>query len=513
VTKPTQASPRGDMPHLRRSGEGTQLVVDGEAFVLLAGEVHNSSSSSLAYMEPIWDRMVALHCNTVLLPVSWELVEPREGEFDFELVDGLLEAARQRGLRLVPLWFGTWKNTWSSYAPAWVKANLERFPRAQPEPGRNCGAISCLCEAAREADAQAFAALMRHLREVDGLDHTVVMVQVENETGLLGAARDRSPLAETAFEAPVPADLMDYLRARQDRLRPELDAMWRAGGRPSSGTWPEVFGSGADEVFMAWHIGRFVDRVAAAGQAEYPLPMFANAWLVQHDGQKPGEYPSGGPVARMMDVWRCAAPHIALLAPDIYLEDFAGVCADYAWGANPLLIPEARRTDVAAANVFYALGQHDALGFAPFGIDGVEEGALLGRSYELLAHMMPLIAKHQGTGRMVGVLQRDEETQEIELGNYRLRVRFRAPREDGRAPGGGLIVAVSGDEYIVAGLGFSVDFLPAPGHPPNVDFLALDEGTYRDGQWLQGRRLNGDESRVSLGDEPQVRKARLYSYA
>lgn len=504
----------GNIPHLRKSGKATQLIVDGKPFIMLAGEVHNSSSSSVAYMqERVWYRLLEIHCNTALLPVSWELVEPREGQFDFGLLDGLIEAARKLGLRLIPLWFGTWKNTWSSYAPGWVKTDLDRFPRAQPQNGRNCGAISCLSEAACEADARAFAALMRHIREMDGQEHTVIMVQVENETGLLGAGRDHSDLAEGRFNGPVPSELMGYLQEHKDSLIPELHELWEASDFAASGTWAEVFGDGADEVFMAWHIGSYLEKVTQSGQAEYPLPMFANAWLVQHDEQKPGEYPSGGPVSRMMDIWRCAAPSIALLAPDIYLPDFAGVCAKYTRGGNPLLIPEARRDETASANAFYAFGQHDAMCFAPFGIEGAAEGNILADTYLLLSNMMPILAEHQGTGRMIGILQGDEETQEMELGNYRLRVRFPGPREAGKTPGGGLIMAVSPREYIVAGHGFSVDFLPGPGGLPHVDFFSLDEGEYRNGQWIQGRRLNGDEYRLRLRDKPQVRRAKLYSYA
>ncbi len=508
---------RGDdsqagVPHLRPAGTSKQLMVDGKPFIMLGGEVHNSSSSSLAYMEWVWDRLAALHCNTALVPVSWELLEPREGEYDFTLVDGLVGGAREHGLRLVVLWFGTWKNAASTYAPAWVKTDLERFPRAQREPGRNSNAVSCVSEEACRADARAFAALMRRLGEIDGQEHTVVMVQVENEVGLLGAGRDHSAAAEQRFREAVPEQLMGRLRERKDALLPELGELWAACGERVEGTWPEVFGQGADEVFMAWHVGRYVDRVAEAGQAAYGLPMFANAWLVQYEGQAPGEYPSGGPVARMMDVWQAAAPHIALLAPDIYLPDFAGVCAEYTRGGNALLIPEARRDEGASANAFYALGQHDALGFAPFGIEDVAADGLLASAYQVLSGMLPVIAEHHGRGATVGVLESEGQIQEVELGGYRLRIRFGGRREPNRLPGGGLIIATAADEYVVAGHGFSVDFLPRAGEPANVDFLALDEGTYQDGEWTQGRRLNGDEYRLRLRGEPGVRRAKVYSH-
>jgi hypothetical protein len=507
------AAELSDHPILRRSGPAAELIVDGRPFVMLAGEVHNSSASSLAYMQTAWERLKDLHCNTALVPVSWELIEPREGGFDFALVDGLIDGARQHGLKLVFLWFGTWKNAMATYAPEWVKTDLQRFPRAQLRPGENSGALSAFSEAGCQADAAAFAALMRHIRAVDGREHTVVMMQVENEAGLLGAPRDRSAAAEQRFAENAPWELLEHLQIHRETLAPELRAVWENPDRPEAGSWASAFGAAADEVFMAWHIGRYIDRVAQAGRAEYPLPMFVNAWLVQYDEQPPGEYPSGGPVSRMADVWRCAAPNIDLLAPDIYLLDFARVCEQYARDGNPLLIPEARSDAPAAANVFYALAQHDALCFAPFGVDSMPAGHPLAASYRLLGDLWPAIAPFRGTGRMAGVLQRGEQAHMIDLGGYRLRVRFTRPLQEGRAPGAGLIVAESDDTFLVAGLGFAVDFLPRPGGLPRVDFLSLNEGDYQDGAWMPGRRLNGDEYALVLGEAPGVRRARLYSYA
>ncbi len=294
---------------------------------MLAGEVHNSSSSNLDYMEEyVWNKLLALHCNTALVPISWELIEPIEGQYDFSLVDGLIQAARQKSLRLVFLWFGTWKNAQADYVPGWVKTDLERFPRAQNRAGQNLRSISCVSDAACLADSKAFAALARRIRKVDREHHTVLMIQVENEVGLLGARRDYSPQAQVCFNEVVPAELMQCLMVHKETCTSEVRGVLDKSASRMAGTWEEVFGSSADEVFMAWHIGRYVDRVAQAGQSEYPLPMFVNAWLVQHAGENPGEYPSGGPISKLMDIWQCAAPHIACLAPDIYLEDFAGIC-------------------------------------------------------------------------------------------------------------------------------------------------------------------------------------------
>ena len=304
-------------PHLRKQGTATQLVVDGQPFLIRGGELGNSSSSSLEYMRPIWPKLAALKLNTVIIPVDWELIEPAEGRFDFNLVDGLIQEARRHQLRLVPLWFASWKNSMSCYAPAWVKTNQQRFPRAQDKAGRGMDILSPFSKENLDADARAFAALMRHLRQVDGDDHTVIMVQVENEIGMIPDSRDRSAIAKRLFHQPVPQELMNYLEQHKDTLIPEFRAAWADAGLKTRGTWEEVFGQGpgGDEIFMAWHFARYVNHVAELGKAEYPLPMYVNAALIR-PGYQPGQYPSAGPLPHLMDVWRAGAPQIDFLSPD-----------------------------------------------------------------------------------------------------------------------------------------------------------------------------------------------------
>ena len=316
------AMPQDSTPQLRRQGSATQLIVDGQPFLVLGGELGNSTSSSLEYMRPVWPKLVSLNLNTVLVPVYWELLEPVEGKFDFTLVDGLIQEARRNKLRLVPLWFASWKNSMSCYAPAWVKRDQKRFPRAQDGAGRGIEILSPFSKENMETDARAFAAFMRHLREVDGRDHTVIMVQVENEIGMIPDSRDRSAIAESLFKQSVPAELMSYLEKRRETLIPEFRAAWAAAGFRSRGTWEEVFGGGpgTDEIFMSWYFARYVNQVTAAGKAEYPLPMFVNAALIR-PGYQPGQYPSAGPLPHLMDVWRAGAPTIDFLAPDIYFQN------------------------------------------------------------------------------------------------------------------------------------------------------------------------------------------------
>jgi Domain of unknown function (DUF5597)/Glycosyl hydrolases family 35 len=493
----TASSPSA--PHLRRQGTATQLIVDGAPFLVLGGELHNSSSSNLEYMQPIWGRMRALHMNTVLAAVSWELIEPEEGQFDFTLVDGLLRDARSHGLRLILLWFGSWKNGMSSYMPLWVKRDTVRFPRARLA-GRTAEVLSTLAEANWQADARAFAALMAHVRHIDAEHHTVIMVQVENEVGVMGDSRDRSDLAEQAFAGPVPQALIDDLVAHRAELGAEIRAAWEGAGARQSGSWAELFGAGpaTDERFMAWHYARYVDQVAEAGRAAYDLPLFVNAWLSY---QKPehiaGDWPSGGPLPHVLDLWIAGAPHIDLLTPDIYEPNFEEWCQRYTRRGNALFIPEMRRTEDGARNVFYAIGQHDAIGTSPFAVDSLPDPAEtpLARSYAALAPLGSLIAASQGQGALAGfLLDLAHPKVTRQLGGYELEIALDAIFVFKAEIGYGLIIATGPDTFIGVGSGFQVTFRPLTPGPAIVGIAAVDEGSFSDGAWVAGRRLNGDEN-------------------
>ena len=234
------------------------LLVDGAPYLMLSAQVNNSSSWP-AMLPKVWPAVTQLHANTVEVPIAWQQIEPREGEFDFSFLDTLLVQARERQVRVVLLWFGTWKNNGPGYAPEWVKLNNERFPRVVNAKGMRRDSLSPIFPATLEADRKAFVTLMRHLQTVDA-EHTVIMIQVENETGTYGAVRDYSPAAQRLFEAQVPRELVSAL-----------------GERP--GTWAQVFGKNADEFFQAYSIAHFVEQVAAAGKAVDPIPMYVNAAL------------------------------------------------------------------------------------------------------------------------------------------------------------------------------------------------------------------------------------------
>jgi hypothetical protein len=484
------------IPHLEKRGQATQLIVDGRPFLILAGELTNSASSSMEYMEPYWPKLAAANMNTVLAAVTWELVEPEPGKFDFALVDGAIREARRNHLRLIFLWFGSWKNGESTYTPLWVKKNQKQYPLFMPESGQAITYLSVFKEANWKADANAYAALMRHIREVDGDAHTVIMMQVENEVGCPGATRDQLPEAKAAFNAPVPKQLMDYMVKNKQNLVSEFRQYWEAAGGKTSGTWAEVFGNQpmTNEIFMAWYYALYVDQVAKAGKAEYALPMFINVDL----GPAIGEYSSGGALPIKLNVWQQGAPAIDILAPDIYLPNFAEWCAWYDRSGNPLWIPETRGD---AANAFYAIGNHAAMGISPFGIERQADASTpLAQAYGLLAQAAPEILEAQAKGAIKAIsLNAQHPTETVKLGNYTLafsmgRMRGPAPPATGanaQTSSYAIVISTGPDDYTILGSGVQATF-NGPGPSPAA-VGKLEEGTYIDGRWVPGRRLNGDD--------------------
>ncbi len=519
-------------PYLRKQGTATQLIVDGQPFLILGGELGNSSASSLEYLRPHWEKFQSMHINTILAPAYWELIEPQEGRFDFSLVDGLIRDARTHGIRLVLLWFGSWKNSMSCYVPAWVKKDVDRFPRAQDGNGRSMEMLTCFNRNNLEADKNAFSALMRHLRDVDGREHTVLMIQVENEVGMIPDARDYCGEATKAFQSAVPAELMTYLQEHRVNLQPELRAVWEKGGFKTSGTWEEVFGKGlhTDEILMAWNYARYVEEVTAAGKKEYGLPMYVNAALIRA-GYQPGQYPSGGPLPHLMDVWKAGAPSVDFLAPDIYHGSFVDWSSKFHRADNPLFIPEAGFTHRSSADAFYVIGQHDAIGFCPFSIESIDParsidpaGYRLVRSYDLLTQLAPIILEKQGKGALAGVsVERSRLETQVKFGEYVMTISFEPLDRYASKPaeadprGGGVIIQLGADEFIVAGSGLIVTFQSLDPKRPLAGILSIDEGAYEQGVWKPGRRLNGDQShqgrhmRLPYGDF-QIQRVTLYHY-
>ncbi|ACB74624.1 DUF5597 domain-containing protein [Opitutus terrae] len=510
------------LPHLETRGAATQLIVDGQPYLILGGEITNTASSDPDTLDAVWPNLARLNLNTVLVPVAWDWVEPVEGQFDFSLVDRLLAGARTHHLRICFLWFGSWKNGLSSFAPAWVKRDQTRFPRVRIASGRSVEILSPFSAEAERADTRAYVRFLQHVARVDAEHHTVLMIQLQNEVGVLGDSRDRSDAANAAFAAAVPAELMTYLTAHRSSLSPALAQLWSTAGGKTTGTWTEVFGDGpaTDELFMAWQYGRFMGTMAASGKAVHPLPVFTNTWIVQPEDRAPGDYPSGGPQPLSLDVWKAAcgepgptgASAIDFHAPDIYLLNFAEHVAAFHRADNPLFVPESRGNEQGVANAFYCIGAHASLGYSPFAIDRLERlapaqptgaasgGALetlpLARGYAVLRDLSPWILAHQARGTIAAVrLTKDAPAREIALGDHTLRFALRQNRSGAPATelGFALTFALGADEFLIAGQDVQVTFAPRTPGPAIDGIAAAETGAMRDGRWIPGRKMNGDD--------------------
>ena len=517
------------------------LLVDDMPFILLAGEAHNSSSSSLSYMEPIWKKMQEIHLNSLLLAVSWQMIEPKEGEFHFQLVDGFIDQAKAHGMKIGMLWFGSWKNACCCYAPDWVKTDTARFWRAELTKGvpfhtaqyggfqMPYTTLSAFCEETTRCDARAFAALCRHLKEYD-TDHTVILIQVENETGILGSSRDHSDAADEKFAGKVPQKLIRFLESHQETLAADIR---EAMAHQTGDSWKGVFGPAADEVFTAWYTAKHVEAVAAAGKAEYPLPMYVNCWIAQ--GKQPGEYPSGGPVDRMMEVYMAAAPSIDWYAPDVYVPSFCSTCDAYTKLNNPLFIPETALHGGAAARLIYAIGHYHALCFAPFGIEDIGmhadtslgaavgmdtsdaalsnilDKATYGRINELLGQMMPLLTAAYGTDRLQAVIHEKPAENAMRFGDIEISAAFGVPGMSVKQ-GACLVLETEDHEFFMLGYGCMPSIASLDKNHPFAEYLTIEEGEFINGEWTRMRILNGDEEHVRI-NEPTLLKFGVHLFA
>ncbi|OKS86811.1 GH35 family beta-galactosidase [Mucilaginibacter polytrichastri] len=498
-----QSSVESSMPRIIKSGNNFQFIVDNKPFLILGGELGNSSASSSTYMKTIWPKLKAMHLNTVFAPVYWELMEPTEGNFDFTLVDDLIINARLNNMKLALLWFGTWKNSMSCYVPAWVKLNSQKFPRIEDRSGSKHEILNPLSKNNLEADKHAYVRLLQHLKDIDSKNHTVIMMQVENEIGMLPDARNHDEIANKTFEAAIPEKLSTYLKSNSTTLLPEIDSVWKANGSQTAGNWSKVFGQSlaADEIFMAWQFATFVNEIATAGKKVYNLPVYLNAAL-NKKGAKPGEYPSAGPLPHVMDIWKAGAPSVDILAPDFYNPDFKYWCDLYTRLPNPLFTPEIRFEQGVDAKAFFAFGNYNCLSFSPFSIESTNTPAKepIGRAYEILQQLTPLITKYQPRAAVKGFLiDKASTVQQVTLGNYILtathdyKLGWSPEAKNEIWPEAGvIIIEVSPNEYYVAGTGTVITFEPVD-KTRKAGFLSIDEGSFIKDKWVEQRRMNGDQ--------------------
>ena len=547
-----------ELPHWIKQGTASQLVVDKKPMLLLAGELGNSSASSEQDIENVFPKLKRIGLNTVLVPAYWDLIEPEEGKFDFSLIDKTITEARKHDMKVVFLWFGAWKNSMSCYAPLWFKSDYKKYPRCYTETGKPLEIASPFSENVFKADSKAFVKLMSHIKDFDSKENTVIMIQVENEIGMLESARDHSKTANKLFDSAIPDKLKQYLKRNTKTLHPWLKEKWEMAGGKTEGTWEEVFGKDifTDEIFMAWQYAAYVETMIQQGREVYNLPMYVNAAMNSRN-RKPGEYPSAGPLAHLIDIWKCAAPSIDLLAPDLYDNGFVDWVAQYKLHNNPLFIPEIKLEPNDGVRAFYVFGQHDAIGFSPFSIeDAPDDGNYkLTKAYTKLDELMPLITKYQGKEQMKGILfDQANKEKNIEWDGVTLSCKhfFTLPWDARATDGsvwsevGGIIIKLNKLEYIVAGSGIVIEFkypdelkgfiqkklgedgfIAAGGNTTDkekwysekrigigsVDEVSIDET----GNMKYLRRLNGDQDHqgrhVRIGvDDFSILHVKLYEY-
>ncbi len=514
-----QAQEASATPQIVHRDGRSALLVNGKPFLVLGGQINNSSSWPTT-MPAVWSMMDAIHANTVEAPVYWEQMEPKPGEFDFSTVDMLVNQAREHHLHLVLLWFGTWKNGEDHYVPEWVKTDPEKYPRMIDERGEPVQVLSANSAANLDADRAAFVALMRHLAQIDGSQHTVLMMQVENESGAIGAVRDHSAEAEKEFDGPVPQVV--------------LSAMGK-----SPGTWRQVFGFDADEYFQAYSVARYINAIAAAGKKEFAIPMYCNVWLEYPRGYQirghllPGyDYPSGGPVQSNIAIWKAVATSIDVLGPDLYSADRGfekEVMATYNRADNPLWIPETGSNRAFGAEFFYALGR-GAIGFSPFGTDQTgwtfAPGSYphtLAENYALIGPIDAEVAALNAEGKIQTAVEESGATEEtLHFGRWTAFVGFGTRQPDGEthAPGTAehdgraLIGEIGPDDFLVTGINCRVTFFLSAGQTGHMQILRAEQGSYSGTTWKPERILNGDQTDRGLNfrSDPQYVQLHLGTY-
>jgi beta-galactosidase GanA len=482
-----EGNAQNNIPYLNKNGTATQIIVKNEPFLMIAGEVHNSSASTEEYMKPLFPKLKAMNLNSVFVTLAWEQFEPKEGFFDYTLVDAIIDNAKNNNLKVCLLWFASWKNGESSYAPLWVKKDTNRFLRVKTKDGKEIETLSPFCEATKMADARAFAKLMEHIKEYDK-EQTVILMQPQNEVGMFQDI-DYNQVSLDLYKQSVPTQLTSYLKKNKSHLKPYLKDAWSKSNFKTNGTWKELFGDTPESkaFFTTWQYATYINYVAKSGREQYNLPMMVNAWIVQKPEDLPGVYPNGGPVSRVMDIWKAAAPDIDIQSPDIYLPNFKEIVAMYHREDNPLLVPESK---AEVGRAYYAFGEHDAICFSPFGIEDAADNFVFTKSYEVLNEVEHLIKKYQGTGKMRAVLKEGSETdKDIYLGNYKIKVMYEKPNE----PSFGIIIQSDSNEFIVIGMNMSIYFSSEIKN--TIGYIGqVFEGRYENKKWVTTRMMNGDET-------------------
>lgn len=505
----------------------------GKPVLVLGVQAHNSSSYTAEEMETAWEALEAMHGNTMEVPVYWDKIEPEEGKFDFEMVDYLLAQARERGKYLVFLWFASWKNGNMKYCPLWVKRDKQRFHRVLNEEGVAVASLSPHWQPNRDADAKAFRALMKYIKQVDGEQQTLLAVQVENEPGFVArTAYDHGPDGQRMLAEQVPQRVVDFIE--KEGRGSEYEA-WVAAGRVRQGNWVETFGKRGYDLMSAYGVATYIDYVAACGKEEYDLPLYINVWLDHQLWDQPGlGYPAGAAVTRNVVLWKSCTPHIDVIAPDIYqlpMSVVTDIYGSYARPDNVLFVPESGPSVANALNMVRGFAEYGLQGISYFGAESFTdlEGNVLERAeagcqnFQFLSAIAPLIIKYSGTGRIHALYQEEfahemqlklehyeaivsfDSNPAADLGRYRSqRVCWFNKKYEGKAPRGrGILIECEDGTLYMAGAGVRLTLRMA--HDEGVPYSPIYEERAVNYHLVQEGVLDDDCNftckRVRSGDE------------
>ncbi len=470
---------------------GTQhLVANDKPYLLLSGELHNSTSSTRESLDTAMKTLKAMRLNSVITTLGWEQLEPEEGHFDYTVIDYTIQLAEKYDMRIVLAWFGTWKNGESSYVPLWMKQDTKKYFRAKRSDGTNTSTISPFCKEACKADARAFAKLMAHIKDADSRK-LISVVQVENEVGVF-MDMDHGKEAVRALNSKVPQKFINYIQAHKEKLGTSLLRRWQENGSKTQGTWLQLFGDNfeARQFMMSYAYAECLEEVAKAGKEAYPLPMYTNCWLAVDDNEKPGRWPCGGPQSKVLDIYKAAAPSLDWLSPDIYESKFRNFCQQFHRSDNPLFIPETNRTMGPA---YYAFAEHDAMCYAPFAIEDTYNDPYMLGEYQTLSELLPIISDNQGKGNMHGFVRQandmPDDTVQYVMGDYRLNIRYIKGEKNAH----GLIIQTGKDQFLAAGVGCTITPKSVkPGMECRIGYA--EELEWKNGQWHTKVILNGDQT-------------------
>jgi hypothetical protein len=439
---------------LKKLNGHTALYVDNNPFIILGLQLDCDSCYDSSTIDDLMKQIGVLGGNTAACLLYWRLIEPEEGQYDFSILESMIESAKRYDLRIVLVWFGSYKNACTHYAPDWFQNTPQKYRHAHLESGEQLRYVACPnCNESLEKDKQAVVKVFEYLRDYD-TEKRVILFQVNNESGLIGTDRCYCEECNYLFE---------------------------------QGNYKATDKAIANEIFSAESILRYMEKIAKPAKEIYPLPCYMNAWLAHHTpDHKPGsEYPSGGPVYRVLDVYMQNKKFIDFVSPDIYTpgyKDFMRISKEYCLEENPLYIAEHAlgKTSRAFKNLYYALGKFSAIGFDPWAIDcafpDVMEQPLYDlmqkkfsdEAYDIMESYIPVrdamipIAERQGTENMKYFVQEESDTEYVmDFGDIIVKAQLCNP-DNGCSRG--IVLRIDTCNFVVLGVKTIISFMDKEGN-------------------------------------------------